>query len=191
MSKVLYKYPYIKSYLHEHITVLKHLYLPLLSKNKKILILDSDILFFKKPKKLLNNIKNNKFSVIYSTNNFDKYSISKIESKIFLKKDFLYKLNSGLIYFPVNAIYLNLANSFLKFYDTQTLGRSLYMQTYYALLFSKYKETTYRLPISEYRIQENTFATQDLVCRHYIRGESRSLFYDDAFLLLKKMINPS
>lgn len=170
-----------------HPYVRKSLFLPILSVSRKILLLDSDIIFFKKPTEIIDFFKGNNNLVIFMSDYQDAYSISGIEAKYFFNCKLIKKLNSGILGFNSKEIDLDLAEKFLKYWSN-SYGRLFQMQTFYSLLFSKKdKNKVVRLPNS-YFLDFGYRHVKEIICRHYVGiKEIRLLFYKDAMLIMKKI----
>lgn len=157
----------------------------LFSESRNILLLDSDILFFRKPEGLIDMIKNNK--PFFLNDSFDSYAFPKKYLNKKFKIDVVNKLNAGLIFFKKKD-YLDNLNFVEKYFcvvdeNKPCVNLNRHEQTLHALLSTKFNSL--RLDDS-YQISKQKI-TRETVCHHFVDDNSisRSNFYRLGLRLLK------
>jgi lipopolysaccharide biosynthesis glycosyltransferase len=158
---------------------------PIFSKTKKILNLDSDILFFKKPIDIIEYMKNQKGFFMSDYQNAYSLPVDELNKKLDLK--FRNKVNAGIFYIPGVEYYdLNLLESFIKMmYECHYPISGRIEQTGFAMLFSKYREAFVRLPDS-YQISKKCI-TEETISHHFVNDGSRTNFYKEGLKHLKQI----
>jgi len=148
---------------------------------KHILILDSDILFFKKPQAILDMIEREEMFYMDDAMNDYTFSAEHIEEKfdVSLLKHF----NSGLVYAPVSIQNLDCIDEFLKECIEQDCYR-LSEQTTRALLFSKYCPEATKLD-NTYQIANDSL-DDHTVMHHFVNNGFRENNYINGLKLLKE-----
>jgi hypothetical protein len=145
------------------------------SKTKKVLLLDSDMLFFKEPTEVLNNVRwNNCFFMIDYQN---AYSFSVDFLGALFKENIIEQLNTGLLYLSSAKMYnLDIIESFLRvWFDHNCPMPGLEEQTAYAVLFSKYPKEVTRLS-AHYQISDQPISGET-ISHHFVDDGYRNRFY--------------
>ncbi len=109
---------------------------PFYSKREKIMGLDPDVMFFRRPIELINFIRNKQHFVL--GNGFSAYELSENEIKKLYKINVMPALNYGLYHAPIDALNrLNFIESLLEIYLKNGSDFNKYTgQTIFALLLS-------------------------------------------------------
>lgn len=153
------------------------------SRTKRILNIDSDILFFKNPVEIVENMNNNKGFFMSDYLNSYSLPINELNSKsdIGLRE----RVNSGIFYFSGLEYYdLNLIDSSIKIIYEYRHPISFWIeQTCFAWIFSKYKDVFARLPAS-YQISKSPI-TDKTSSHHFVNDGSRTDFYTRGLAYLK------
>ena len=154
-----------------------------LSRTKRVLNIDSDILFFRNPVEIVENMNNNKGC--FSSDYLSSYSLPVAELNNKLGIELRSRVNSGIFYFPGLECYdLNLLESFIKvIYDYRRPIIFWTEQTCYAGLFSKYEDVFVRLP-DTYQLSKSPI-TGETRSQHFVNDGSRTDFYTKGLKLLK------
>lgn len=149
--------------------VIKELGPIIFSKKNKLLFLDSDVLFFKQPNSIIDWIKG-KHDIIFLSDYQNVYCLSNIESKYLFNLPLTPKVNSGLIGIHRRYLDQNLLKKLLSFYSTEGKFRLQALQTFFALLISKYKKNK-----KVFMLHKNYVVGQDghqnypnAVCIHFV-----------------------
>jgi hypothetical protein len=153
------------------------------SQTKKIIFLDSDVLFFKKPAEINEFITAGKN--FFLSDYMDAFSLPRNLLHTLLGLEIECRVNTGLMFINVEKIYdLVLIESFLKAAYERDLPQPPWAeQTAWALIISKYRHLFVRLPnvyqISQQRITETT------VSHHFVNDGSRIHFHTKGLRYIK------
>lgn len=193
LKKILRGKKYCQKFRREVLMTKKIIDLVFLSLKKRILMLDSDLIFFQRPKEITQWIEKNNGSSIFMSDYRDAYIVSKAEAKYCFGLGLVSKLNSGLIGFNTKIVTLNFVERFLKeIFRLDLCGKRAWLvveQTALGLLLSKKnkKRKLMRLPRT-YLVSITKKDIPSLICRHYI-GSIRELFYPKAINVLKQIVS--
>jgi hypothetical protein len=150
----------------------------------KLIMLDSDILFFKRPDEIIDHLVNNKF--FFNSDIQDSYAEDVTN---FLKNHqlgILPKINAGLIHISKKYYFDHLELMDDYFNETQSYTKSKIVnrheQTLHAILLSKANAS--RLS-EQYQISKKPIMI-DTVSHHFVNDGSRELFYTKGLKMLKK-----
>lgn len=155
------------------------------SKSDKILILDSDVLFFKRPAAILHSILAGRGFFLNDT--LDAYSLSSQEimrtCKIAIRK----RVNSGLLYVPGKKYYdLTMIEKYLAAQSRKVCAHPSWIeQTAFAVLISRHRGSFQRLG-KVYGIARRNVSNAT-VCHHFVSGASRRYFYTRGLRRLDRM----
>lgn len=159
----------------------------LFSTKDRILFLDSDVLFFKKPYEIIQWIKG-EYDCFYIQDFQDAYFLSNIESIHLFKKRLWPKVNSGLLGIKRNMLNMRLLEKIIPLRISLSCYRPLQYQVFFALIFSmsSSKTTIVTLP-KAYLISDNSqdYKPTKLIAGHYIRLVRRQLISDSEYVLKK------
>ena len=157
----------------------------------KILMLDSDILFYKKPLHIIKFLNDKSVDkVLFMSDYWNGYSVSKIEAKYFFKLRLISRLNGGLISYNPKETDYELIEKYLNFLSNCSYNRFINMQTILSMMFSKKNnKLLHRLP-SSYYVPFNQKNKTNTICKHFISNSSvRYRFYSEASVLLKSILS--
>ncbi|MDD5216894.1 MAG: hypothetical protein PHN49_04060 [Candidatus Omnitrophica bacterium] len=155
---------------------------PYFSETGNILILDSDILFFRKPAEIIRAVMNR--HGVFLSDSQDCYSFSKNHLNALFKVRMRSRVNCGLIYFPGKKYYnLDLIESYQKEAHRHRYPTYWVEQTAWALLISKYRKAFKRLGPS-YRISRQRL-TVGTTGYHFSSRSLRPNFYRKGLRRLK------
>ena len=156
-----------------------------LSRTKRVLGIDSDILFFKNPAEIIENMNNSKGCFSSDYKNAYSLPVAEINNKLGIK--LRSQVNAGIVYFPGLECYdLNLLESFIKvIYEYRRPITFWTEQTCYTGLFSKYEDAFVRLP-GTYQLSKRPI-TGETRSHHFVNDGSRTDFYTKGLKLLKNI----
>jgi lipopolysaccharide biosynthesis glycosyltransferase len=157
---------------------------PFFSQTNKIINLDSDILFFKKPVEIIEYMKTQQG--FFMSDYQDAYVVPVNELNNIIGIKLRNKINAGMFYIPGAEYYdMDLLESFIKtMYECHYPISGRIEQTGFAMLFSQFREAFARLPGS-YQISK-TCITEETVSHHFVNDGSRTNFYKEGLKQLKK-----
>ncbi len=180
--------------------VLEYLYLPYVRKKagiqfaegEKVLLCDSDVLFFGPAKEVENWAKQDK-ACLFLDDVSDSYFLSKLETKHFFRLDPISRVNSGLVGLPRTAFDPVLLEVVIKEYDRafSTMQRPPQMQLYFAILFAQLKKRQFslkRLPAANYVVSSDPSKYANCTLGHYVRTV-RQQYFADAKKLIAQLKN--
>ena len=142
----------------------------------RYIIIDSDIIFFRRPDAVLDWLTTGSEAMRVMEDDHEKYSHSRqtIEEQLGLK--LLPRANSGLDLMPKNAADLALADRFLATCADSATQYPFLEQTIFAIWVSARAEGRL-LPREQYEISWNNFRRRAAVCRHYIGPAKNDALY--------------
>ncbi len=181
------KYPSALFLRNNSIYLKKKIDIPLICSKPRLLILDSDLLFYRKPKEIMDWIKKlkNGDGVIFMKDCRNSNIISEIESKVVMGRKLIPKLNSGIVGFPLKQWDPMFIEKFCKYIIENDihLVRPHQMQTIWAAMFSILKPSERVYLSDKYILSEAKQSITNIDCRHFVRYV-RPLFYKDAINLI-------
>ena len=175
MKERLQSYPNCQSLRQEHNLFLKFFDLPAFAPGERMILLDSDVIFFKRPKEILAWVDTNSQECWYNEDTTEKYCIPRYEIEPALGIKLWPKFNSGLVLMPLAAISLPLAERLLITFKTTAHHPQFFEQTLYALIASAWNQGG-ALP-STYEISWGLFRKAHSICRHYVGAFKHDLLY--------------
>jgi hypothetical protein len=139
------------------------------------IVIDSDILFFRRPKLFMDwlNAPSGSFYVMEDTQ--EKYSHPRKAIEEALGVKMLGKVNSGLDLIPKHQFSLELAEKFLSSCAGNASHYEFLEQTIFAIMASHAPDGR-QLP-REYEISWNRLRRRSAVCRHYVGPVKKDLFF--------------
>lgn len=151
-----------------------------------ILLLDSDVLFFKKPTRLIRNIKARQG--FFMSDYRDAYAFPRHYLACLFGFKVRHKVNTGLVFLPKKHFDINLIEKFLKIAFTRMKHNHFphkywIEQTAMALIMSKTPKHFARLP-STYQISTQPLTRITASC-HFVSDGSRHYFYTAGLKHLK------
>ncbi len=191
MKQRLKDYPNCQSLRQEHNLFLKFFDLPAFASGTRMILLDSDVIFFKQPKEILTWVDSKSQECWYNEDTTEKYCIPRYELEPALGIKFWPKFNSGLMLMPLTAISLPLAERLLTTFKETAHHPQFFEQTLYALMASAWNQGG-ALPLT-YEISWGLFRRPDSICRHYVGAFKHDLLYIEGvmMLVLKKIFAKS
>ena len=158
----------------------------LLARTNRILMLDSDILFFQSPSQIIEYLKCGKS--FFNSDPQDFYAVPRACMNGLFGLQVMEKVNIGLVYTPGKEYYeLGLIERFLEeYYNNWQHNRLGIAQAGLTLIFSKHPDLFMRLSTS-YCIGKGPI-TSEMICNHFASGFGRQYFYIRGLAYLKKQI---
>jgi len=142
----------------------------------RYIVLDSDIVFFRRPEAILQWLKEGSDSMWIMEDDREKYSHPRAELEAFLGKRMLPRANSGLDLVPKEAASLKLAEAFLEQCAATAPNYAFLEQTIYGLFASSWGRGGL-LSKEEYEISWNALRGRRSICRHYIGPAKNDALY--------------
>ncbi len=171
--------PYIKKKLVAHFCTNKG----------KLLFFDSDIIFFRKPKNILDWI-DNKYDAFYMRDIQNSYVISNIESRYLFGVNQISKLNSGLLGLRKSQLSLQVLSKLIQFYESLNNLRTPHIQSYFAVLYAKNIGNYKILALPEdYVVSDKpeAFNPATITCGHYVTPV-REKYFEDAKVVINTLM---
>lgn len=132
----------------------------------RYIVIDSDIVFFRRPEKLLNWIARGEDTVWVMEDTNEKYAMPREEIEAVMGFPLWRKVNSGLDLLPRAAFDPDLAEKFLSLCGPRARHFQFLEQTFFAVTGSAWGRGGTLPP--EYEISWGNFRRKDGVCRHYV-----------------------
>lgn len=190
MEQRLQSYPNCQALRQEHNLFLKFFDLPAFAPSERIILLDSDVIFFKKPQEILDWVDSQSKECCYNEDTTEKYCIPRYAIEPALGIKLWPRFNSGLVLMPLAAISLPLAEQLLAAFKTTSHHPQFFEQTLYALMASAWNQGG-ALPAT-YEISWGLLRKRNSICRHYVGAFKHDLLYIEgvpmlAWVQFKKM----
>ncbi len=188
MAGVLVQHLHCQQYRVRHPLALKIFDIPVLTPAKRFLLIDCDVLFFRRPNILLNWVDSGKSDCWFNQDVNEASLMSSHEAKEIFNVTLWPKVNSGLCCIATEAIDLDFCDDVMR--KTQIASGNLWRleQTLFALCASRYGKGGL-LP-QHYEVSLGKFAAEGCIARHYV-GAVRDRFYAEGLANLKGMLGKS
>jgi len=156
---------------------------PALTRSDRFIILDSDLLFFRKPDAILRWCAEGQGQCWFNKDMREAIPISRSQIREKLGIDVWHRVNSGLCLLERSVINLDLCERILR--ETNLLEKHIWLveQTLFAICASAHGRGGL-LP-DEYEVSKSPRANPNAVARHYV-GAVRQLFYSEGIARMKK-----
>lgn len=176
-------HPACREYRLAHPLARKIFDIPILTRGDRFIILDSDILFFRKPEAILRWCVGGAGQCWFNRDVRESMPISRTQIREKLGVDVWHRVNSGLCLIDGKAVDFDLCERALRETSLMTKHIWLVEQTLFAICASA-KGRGGLLP-PEYEVTKELFAGPEAVARHYV-GAVRSRFYAEGMPRVKK-----
>lgn len=154
---------------------------------ERMIVLDSDIIFFQRPQEILEWVDAGADTCRYNEDTKEKYCIPRNFIEEALGVPLWPRFNSGLVLMPRAAFNPELAERLLVKFERTAHHPQFFEQTLYGLMASAWNKGG-ALP-SSYEISWGYFHRRGAVCRHYVGDFKHDLFYiEGAPLLLASLL---
>lgn len=163
--------------------------IPLLSNKEKIILMDSDILFFSPPVDIIRWIDSKEKKYFYLKDFQNAYIFSSVEIKALLHQPIIPKINVGLVGCHKELFQLNRYAAYFKAAKQLSPVRfdPWNEQTLFALLLSSIPASRRKHLPASYSVSQTKTVSSSVVCRHYITP-IRDKFYNDAIRVLSQIL---
>jgi len=178
----LQDYPNCQELRQRHNLFLKFFDLPAFAPGKRMILLDSDIIFFKKPQEILDWVDTQSQECWYNEDTKEKYCIPRYEIEPAIGIKLWPRFNSGLVLMPLDAILLHLGEQLLTTFKTTAHHPQFFEQTLYALMCSSWSRGG-ALPLT-YEISWGLLRRSNSTCRHYVGDFKHDLLYIEGITML-------
>lgn len=185
MADALAQHLHCQQYRARHPLALKILDIPILTPADKFLLLDSDVLFFRKPNALLAWADSDSLDCWFNQDVAEASLISPAETRQTLRLTLWERLNSGLCCISRQAIDLDFCDHCLRKTNIARSHIWRIEQTLFALCASKYNRGGLLPPC--YEVSLGHRASPDCVARHYV-GAVRDRFYGEGLSRLANLL---
>lgn len=149
---------------------------------ERFIVLDSDVVFFRRPAELLEWTDTGADTCLYNKDTREKYCLPREPIEKSMALGMWPCFNSGLILLPRAAVDWQLAERFIAQFEATAHHPQFFEQTLYALMASAWGRGG-ALPPS-YEISWGYFRHRGAVCRHYVGEFKHDLLYIEAAPLL-------
>ncbi len=167
--------------------VIKKVGAKLFCRSKKVIFLDSDVLFFREPVAIASWVEG-MHDAFYIQDIEDAYCISNIEAQEIFKTNLVSRVNSGFLGIDKKYLDLSVLETLLKKLEELSAYRPLLLQTFFAIIMSMLKLKP--LPSDRYIMSlEKNQPIKSAICRHYTRDMKAEFFKDASEVLKKGLIN--
>jgi hypothetical protein len=188
MALHLANHPRCLRYRETHALALKLLDTVFLAKTPRVILLDSDLLFFHEPTEVLEWVRQGREECRFNPDFQDAYCLSRQEARERLGVDLWERVNTGLSLLPRKAIDLDLCETCLVDKDIAEPGNLPWCeQTLLALCASHFGAGG--LLSARYEVNFNPRVADDSVSRHYV-GDLRPMFYAEGMYRVRRLLFP-
>ncbi|HVQ20598.1 MAG TPA: hypothetical protein VMS23_06050 [Terrimicrobiaceae bacterium] len=171
----LASYPKSLSNRGRHNLSLKFFDFPAHAPYDRFLVLDSDVIFFKRPTEILDWVDSGKEEFWFNEDTGEKYCSPRPQIENALRMKIWEKVNTGICLVPKSAISLELGERLIAAFETSAHHPQFFEQTLYALMASAHSRGG-MLP-STYNISWGYLRAAGSVCRHYVGAFKHDLLY--------------
>lgn len=183
VSERLAAYPFATTHRANYNLFLKFADTAVFADRARFLVLDSDVIFFRRPNEILEWTDSRSPACLYNEDTKEKFCIPRSEIEAALGSSLLPRFNSGLVLMQKAAMDLALAEKFLATFGARAHAPQFFEQTLYALMASTNAGGGAALPRS-YNISWNYWSDRGSVCRHYVGDFKHDLLYIEGAPLL-------
>ena len=141
----------------------------------RFIVLDSDVIFFRRPPEVLDWVDSSSVACRYNEDTKEKFCIPRGHIEKEMGVTMWPRFNSGLILLPKAAVSLDLAERFIATFQDSAHHPQFFEQTLYGLMGSVWNRGG-ALPPS-YEINWGYFRRPGAVCRHYVGAFKHDLLY--------------
>lgn len=181
-------YPRCLAYRRSHPLALKLFDCPLLAQTPRLVLLDSDVLFFRRPEEVLSWVDRGQAESFFNPDFQDAYTISREAAQQRWGVTLWPQVNTGLSLLPREVLNLERCENWLGDESITDLKEIAWReQTLLALSASRLGKGGL-LPES-YEVSFNPEMANNAVSRHYV-GDMRSQFYAEGVLLVRRSLKP-
>lgn len=190
-TSALQTYPKCLDHRTRHNLFLKFFDVIPFAPHERFIVLDSDVIFFKRPQEILDWADSGSSACLYNEDTREKFCIPRNEIEKVLPVTLLPRFNSGLVLMQKSAMDLDLASQLLSAFEITAHAPQFFEQTLYALVASVNPGGGASLPRT-YNISWDYWKDPGSICRHYVGEFKHDLLYiEGAPLLLAALLTKS
>jgi hypothetical protein len=182
-SEFLARHPRCLSHRSQHNLMLKFLDTAAWARTASLIVLDSDVIFFRHPREILDWIASAANVSRYNEDTREKFCIPRPDIEKALAIRPAVRFNSGLVLLPTNTFDLDLAESLLAAFESTAHAPQFFEQTLYALMATRAPGGAIPLPRT-YEISWGYWRASGSICRHYVGEFKHDLLYIEGAALL-------
>lgn len=176
MADVLAAHPKVLEHRGRHNLFLKIFDVPAFAPGEKFIMLDSDVIFFRRPAEILDwATDDSERRAFYNEDTNEKYCLPRPVLEEGLGFPLWRRFNSGLVLLPGAAVRLDLADKFLSTFEATVEHPQFIEQTLYCVYASAWNQGG-PLPRA-YDINWGYFRSPGAICRHYVGAFKHDLLY--------------
>lgn len=175
MARHLAKHPKSLSNRNRHNLFLKFFDFPAYAPYERFVVLDSDVIFFKRPGEILDWVDAGKEECWFNEDTKEKYCIPRPQIEEQLRMKIWERVNTGICLMPKSAISLELGERLITAFETSAHHPQFFEQTLYALMASALNKGG-MLPAT-YNINWGYLRAPGSICRHYVGAFKHDLLY--------------
>lgn len=154
----------------------------------RFLVLDSDVIFFRRPAEILDWVDGGLGTCLYNEDTREKFCIPRADIENALPVTLLPRFNSGLVLMQRAAMDLDRAEQLLATFERTAHAPQFFEQTLYALMASTNPGGGAPLPRT-YNISWGYWREPGSICRHYVGDFKHDLLYiEGAPMLLAALL---
>lgn len=175
ISRHLSSHPKCLSNRSRHNLFLKFLDFPAFAPYERFVVLDSDVIFFKRPGEILDWVDAGKEECWFNEDTKEKYCIPRPRIEEALQMKIWERVNTGICLMPKSAISLELSERLIATFETNAHHPQFFEQTLYAVMASALNRGG-MLPAT-YNINWGYLRAPGSICRHYVGAFKHDLLY--------------
>jgi hypothetical protein len=158
-----------------HNLFLKFQDFPMYAPYERFIVLDSDVIFFKRPREILEWVDSGREECWFNEDTKEKYCIPRPQIEKALEMEVWPKVNTGICLMPKSAISLDLSERVVAAFETNAHHPQFFEQTLYAVMASALDRGGL-LP-ETYNINWGYLRAPGSICRHYVGAFKHDLLY--------------
>lgn len=175
LRTVLRDHPHCLAQRNRHNLFLKFSDFAAFAPGKRLIVLDSDVIFFRPPTEILEWVDRGNDTCHYNEDTKEKFCIPRPYLEEALGIPMWPRFNSGLVLLPKAAVDWGLAEKLLSTFEHTAHHPQFFEQTLYALMGSAWGRGGMLPPT--YEISWGYFRRRKAVCRHYVGAFKHDLLY--------------
>jgi len=189
MASFLSEFPKCETHRNRHNFFLKFFDLQAFVQTEKCIVLDSDVVFFRRPNEIIEWAKSEEKSCYYNEDTQEKYFSPRKDIEPALTFPLWPRFNSGLVLIPTSAFDLGLSEKILTEFEESAHHPQFFEQTLFCLTASALGKGG-GLP-KKYEINWGYLRSPGAVCRHYVGAFKYDLLYIEGASLLFLRLLPT
>jgi len=154
---------------------LKFLDFPAYAPYDRFVVLDSDVIFFKRPGEILDWVDAGREECWFNEDTTEKYCIPRPQIEEALQMKIWERVNTGICLMPKSAISLELSERLIAAFENNAHHPQFFEQTLYAVMASALNRGGMLPPT--YNINWGYLRAPGSVCRHYVGAFKHDLLY--------------